>query len=194
VLRKKIKEKQFFLAGKLKLILLKKPKKAGISFVPEDRKGQGLFLSLTVGHNLNVSNISLSEKFGIISGKKFRSIAKETGKKLQVNPLNLSMSTKNLSGGNQQKVVIGKWLCGSPEIFILDEPTRGIDIGAKSEIYSLINSLADQGAGVLIMSSEFREMNGICDRILVMRKGEFVAELSRKESTTEKIMTLALGG
>ncbi|MCB1222554.1 MAG: sugar ABC transporter ATP-binding protein, partial [Mesotoga sp.] len=109
-------------------------------------------------------------------------------------PLDIKMAVQNLSGGNQQKVVIGKWLCGEPDILILDEPTRGIDIGAKTEIYSLINYLADSGTGILILSSEFREMSAICDRILVIRKGTVVAELEGKDSSTEQLLTLALGG
>ncbi len=169
-------------------------KKRGISFVPEDRKVQGLFLKLPVEHNLTIANIELAMKRGILSGKKRLKLSVETARRLRVTPLDVKMAAQNLSGGNQQKVVIGKWLCGETDILILDEPTRGIDIGAKTEIYSLINSLADKGAGILIMSSEFKEMSGICDRILVMRKGSIISEQSGKEATTEKLLTLALGG
>ncbi|MBN2218945.1 MAG: sugar ABC transporter ATP-binding protein [Kosmotogaceae bacterium] len=169
-------------------------KRHGISFIPEDRKEQGLFLRLNVEHNICVANIDLAIKNGIISSKKKSEIAKETSEKLKVRPLDIKMAVQNLSGGNQQKVVIGKWLCGEPDILILDEPTRGIDIGAKTEIYSLINYLADRGTGILIMSSEFREMSAICDRILVIRKGTIVAELEGKDSSTEQLLTLALGG
>lgn len=169
-------------------------KKRGISFVPEDRKVQGLFLKLPVEHNLTIANIELAMKRGILSGKKRLKLSVETARRLWVTPLDVKMAAQNLSGGNQQKVVIGKWLCGETDILILDEPTRGIDIGAKTEIYSLINSLADKGAGILIMSSEFKEMSGICDRILVMRKGSIISEQSGKEATTEKLLTLALGG
>jgi ABC-type sugar transport system ATPase subunit len=169
-------------------------KKRGISFVPEDRKVQGLFLRLPVEHNITIANLALSMKRGVISYKRRFEIARETAEKLKVTPLDVKMPVQNLSGGNQQKVVIGKWLCGATDIFILDEPTRGIDIGAKTEIYSLINSLADNGAGILIMSSEFREMSGVCDRVLIMRKGSVVSELAGEELTTEKILTVALGG
>jgi len=169
-------------------------KRHGISFIPEDRKEQGLFLRLNVEHNICVANIDLAIKNGIISSKKKSEIAKETSEKLKIRPLDIKMAVQNLSGGNQQKVVIGKWLCGEPDILILDEPTRGIDIGAKTEIYSLINYLADRGTGILILSSEFREMSAICDRILVIRKGTIVAELEGKDSSTEQLLTLALGG
>ncbi len=169
-------------------------KKMGISFVPEDRKAQGLFLRLPVRHNLNVAHLEPCETLGFLSGKKMQSRALRTGRQLKVVPLDPAMPAQNLSGGNQQKVVIGKWLGNSPRIFILDEPTRGIDIGAKTEIYALVNSLADSGASVLILSSEFREMASVCDRVLVMRKGTFIAELEREGATTKKIMTLALGG
>ena len=178
-------------------VSLKSPddaKKRGISFIPEDRKGQGLFLRLNVEHNICVANIDLAISKGVVSNKKKSQLAKDTCEKLRVRPLDIKMAVQNLSGGNQQKVVIGKWLCGEPDILILDEPTRGIDIGAKTEIYSLINYLADRGTGILIMSSEFREMSAICDRILVIRKGEIVGELVGKESSTEQLLTLALGG
>jgi len=180
-----------------KSVSLKSPddaKKHGISFIPEDRKGQGLFLRLNVEHNICVANIDLAISKGVISNKKKSQLAKDTSEKLKVRPLDIKMAVQNLSGGNQQKVVIGKWLCGEPDILILDEPTRGIDIGAKTEIYSLINYLADRGTGILIMSSEFREMSAICDRILVIRKGDIVAELVGKDSSTEQLLTLALGG
>lgn len=169
-------------------------KRHGISFIPEDRKEQGLFLRLNVEHNICVANIDLAIKNGIISSKKKSEIATDTSEKLKIRPLDIKMAVQNLSGGNQQKVVIGKWLCGEPDILILDEPTRGIDIGAKTEIYSLINYLADRGTGILILSSEFREMSAICDRILVIRKGTIVAELEGKDSSTEQLLTLALGG
>ena len=126
--------------------------------------------------------------------KNKQKMAYETAEKLKVKPLNVKAAAHNLSGGNQQKVVVGKWLSGDPKIILMDEPTRGIDVGAKTEIYKLIQKLAAGGVGVIIFSAEFKEINGICDRILILRKGQIIEEFTKEQSTTEKILSVALGG
>ncbi len=168
--------------------------KNGFALIPEDRKDQGLFLNLSVEHNVTVTNIDKVIKNTFVSTKGRNKLAFETAKKLKVKPLNVKADAKNLSGGNQQKVVVGKWLSGEPKIILMDEPTRGIDVGAKSEIYKLIQNLASDGVGIIILSAEFKEINGICDRILILRKGRIVKEYTKENSTTEKILSVALGG
>jgi ABC-type sugar transport system ATPase subunit len=170
-------------------------KKYKIAFIPEDRKSEGLFLNEPVSDNKVISNLQLIEnKFRLLNGRKKNRISREICEKLQVVPLNISMPAKNLSGGNQQKVVIAKWLIGDPDIIIMDEPTRGIDVGAKSEIYSLIRDLGSRGKGIIVMSSEYKELIDLCDRILVLRKGAVVGELLAGEATSEKLLSLSLGG
>ncbi len=164
------------------------------AFVPEDRKSQGLFLSLPVEHNLTVSNIKKVLVGPFLSARSRRKLALDTAKRMKIVPLNMQMAAQNLSGGNQQKTVIGKWLSGSPGILILDEPTRGIDVGAKEEIFNLIQGLADKGVGVLLLSSEFKEVSTVCDRAIVLIKGSVRAELRREDVSTERLLTLALGG
>jgi len=165
-----------------------------IAFIPEDRKELGLFLDLSVEHNITITNIDAVISKTLISKRKRAGMAQDTAERLKVKPNDIKMAAQNLSGGNQQKVVLGKWLSGNPEIIILDEPTRGIDVGAKSEIYKIIQNLADEGVSVIVLSAEFKEVNGICDRILVLRKGRIIEELTRENSSTEKILSAALGG
>lgn len=169
-------------------------RKNGIAFIPEDRKEQGLFLNQSVEDNLTVANIDQLLRGLLISIAKKRQIAVETAKKLKVTPLDTLNKVKNFSGGNQQKVVIGKWLIGNPPIIIMDDPTRGIDVGAKVEIYNLIKELADNGAGIILLSSEFKEVIGLCDRILVLRKGEIIREIKSKGVSSREILEIALGG
>lgn len=168
--------------------------KNGIAYIPEDRKTQGLFLNYSIEDNLLITNINkavIGKLF--ISSKKKRKFSLDISKKLRIVPLDMTTSALNLSGGNQQKVVIGKWLIGSPEILIMDEPTRGIDVGAKVEVFNLINNLADSGVGIIILSSEFQEVKNICDRIIILRNGEIVKEIDSKDITTEEIFSLSLG-
>lgn len=166
-----------------------------LGFVPEDRKAEGLFLGESIADNMVTANISqIERKFGILDQKKKREICMNVGERLGVYPLKPDLPAGNLSGGNQQKVVIGKWLTSDPEILIMDEPTRGIDVGAKSEIYDIICELADKGKSVLIMSSEFEELVGLCDRILVLYKGSVAGELMPEEATNETLLSLSLGG
>lgn len=179
-------------------IQLRSPEDAqrhNIAFIPEDRKNQGLILAHSVENNLTLTNLDTLTWGQVFTrpGKKRRA-ATEIATKLQVNPLNVRMLAQNLSGGNQQKVVIGKWLLGEPTILIMDEPTRGVDVGAKAEIYALIQSLAKSGCGVLVLSSEFEEIRRLCDRIIVLRNGAIVEELQPKDASADRLLTAALGG
>jgi len=165
----------------------------GLVYVPEDRKEQGLFLNLSVQKNLTVNVLKLFSRWGVLDFKRIRELAAKLVDRLNVHLSNLSDQIRNLSGGNQQKVVIAKWLSTKPKILVLDEPTRGIDVGAKAEIYTLIDQLAADGAGIIVISSELPEILGLSDRILVMRNGEMVGEFSRGEATQDGIMHLAAG-
>jgi len=165
----------------------------GLVYVPEDRKEQGLFLNLSVQKNLTVNVLKLFSRWGVLDFKRIRELAAKLVDRLNVHLSNLSDQIRNLSGGNQQKVVIAKWLSTKPKILVLDEPTRGIDVGAKAEIYTLIDQLAADGAGIIVISSELPEILGLSDRILVMRNGKMVGEFSRGEATQNGIMHLAAG-
>lgn len=170
-------------------------KKHGIVYIPEDRKTQGLFLDLNVKDNLIIPNVEKTLlKYNFISNKLKEKLALSTAKKLNVKPLDTDMIAKNLSGGNQQKIVFGKWLMSEPQIMILDEPTKGIDIGAKKEIYTLINNLADKGVGIIILSSEFQEIKNLSDRILILRNGKITKKIESKNITEREILSSALGG
>lgn len=179
-------------------VALKTPadtKKCRMALVPEDRKSQGLFLQDTVADNMTLVGIEkILTAFKTISQSKKKAAAYKMGSKLKLQPLKTDLAAKNLSGGNQQKVVIGKWLSDEPEIILMDEPTRGIDVGAKSEIYQLITELAAQKKGLIIFSSEFEELISLCDRILVLYKGKITGEVLAEDATNEKLLSLALGG
>jgi ribose transport system ATP-binding protein len=168
--------------------------RAGIGLVTEDRKQQGLVLGMAVRSNNTLSNLQALSAAGFIRLAKERSVAEKYSQELSIKTPTIEQAVKNLSGGNQQKVVLAKWLFAGAKVLILDEPTRGIDVRAKSEIYELMNELASQGVGILMISSELPEILGMSDRILVMHEGRIVGELSREEATQEKIMHLATGG
>ena len=160
----------------------------GIAYVTEDRKGYGLLLEENIMRNITLANLGEVSYNGVIhSGIEFSS-AERFRDKLQIRSANVFAKAVHLSGGNQQKVVLAKWLFAQPEVLILDEPTRGIDVGAKYEIYSTIAKLAADGACVLMISSEMAELLGMCDRICVMNEGRFVAEFSAAQASQEKIM------
>jgi len=167
--------------------------KAGIGLVTEDRKGQGLLLDLTVRENTSLAALSALSQNGFVKQKEERAAANSYVQSLGVRTPSIEQRVKNLSGGNQQKVVLAKWLLTKSKLLILDEPTRGIDVGAKVEIYQLMNQLAAQGIGILMISSELPEVLGMADRILVMREGRMVGELSRADATQEKIGEMAVG-
>ena len=165
----------------------------GLAYVPEDRKDEGLFLDLSVRKNLTVNILARHSRFGLLDFRRLGKVAGELIDRLKVRPPDPAKRIRNLSGGNQQKVVIAKWLSRDPRILILDEPTRGIDVGAKAEIYALIDGLADKGVGIIVISSELPEVLGISDRILVMREGLMVGEFGRGEADQDDIMHLAAG-
>lgn len=187
---------ELFIKGKqAKLSRPEDAKKNGVAFIPEDRKTQGLFQFHSVADNLTVVNIEqVMSKSSLLSMRKKKSVATNIANKLRIAPLDTGIKAQNLSGGNQQKVVIGKWLSGNPDIIVMDEPTRGIDVGAKTEIYNIIRRLTESGKGVIILSSEFKEIGSVCDRIIVLKKGKVVGEISAQDVSTEKILTMALGG
>lgn len=160
----------------------------GLAYVTEDRKNYGLILEDDIKRNITLTNLSkISSKY-VINEKEEIKEAESLRKKLNIKASSVIQKTVNLSGGNQQKVVLSKWIFAEPEILFLDEPTRGIDVGAKFEIYTIINQLADEGKAVLFISSELPEILGMCDRIYVMSEGRITGELTRQEATQEKIM------
>jgi putative multiple sugar transport system ATP-binding protein len=161
---------------------------AGLAYVTEDRKVYGLVLIDHIKHNVTLANLNGVAARGVIDEFKELKVANKYRKDLAIRCSSVYQTTVNLSGGNQQKVVLSKWLFAGPDVLILDEPTRGIDVGAKYEIYSIINALAEQGKAVIFISSEMPELLGISDRIYVMNEGRFVAEMKAQEASQEKIM------
>lgn len=169
--------------------------KRGIALATEDRKTQGLVLCLSVGHNTTLASLNtISNNMGVLNYRKERSLVKDYIAKLNTKTEGFDQQVVNLSGGNQQKVVIAKWLNSDADIYIFDEPTRGIDVGAKAEIYKLMSTLAEEGAAVIMVSSELPEIIGVSDRIIVMHEGEITGEVRKEDATEEKIMTYAFGG
>lgn len=167
----------------------------GIGYLSEDRKRDGLALGLDVEDNIVLASFNdFANKFGVIQKDRTFEESKKQVKDLKVKTPSLTQKVGNLSGGNQQKVIIGKWLCKDMEVFIFDEPTRGIDVGAKYEVYSLMNELADKGVGIIMISSELPEVLGMSDRVLVMCEGRIAAELDIKDANQETIMYYATGG
>ncbi|CAM3316760.1 sugar ABC transporter ATP-binding protein [Brevibacillus invocatus] len=168
--------------------------RAGIALVTEDRKEEGLVLSLPVRENISLPNLEKVSSFGVMKPKQELDLSNDAIKRLFIKTAGGEQIVGSLSGGNQQKVVIGKWLATEPKILILDEPTRGVDIGAKKEIYDIMNRLAQAGVAILMISSELPEVLGMSDRILVMHEGRITGEFSREEATQERIMHAATGG
>ena len=166
---------------------------AGIAFLTENRKEQGLILIQSIAFNTTLVKLEQHARFGILRLKVIRAVAERLAKDLQVRPPSINRLAGDLSGGNQQKVVVAKWLASQAKIFIFDEPTRGIDVGAKVEVYNLINNLVQEGAAVIIICSEMPEVIGMSDRILVMHNGSITGEFDRDQATQEKIMYAAIG-
>ena len=167
----------------------------GIGLLPEDRKGQGLVLQMSVAQNTTLAAMSaLFPKTFVLRPKVEREAADRYVRSMRVRTPSLDQYVEFLSGGNQQKTVIAKWLCSQSRILIFDEPTRGIDVGAKVEVYQLMTELVRSGAAIIMISSEMPEILGMSDRILVMSEGKMMGELSREEATEEKILRLAMGG
>jgi putative multiple sugar transport system ATP-binding protein len=159
-----------------------------LAYVTEDRKGYGLVLDETIAWNTTLANLNAVSTNSVIDEGREFTVAEDYRRKLNIRSPDVFARTVNLSGGNQQKVVLSKWLFSDPEVLILDEPTRGIDVGAKYEIYTIIAQLAAEGKCVLMISSEMPELLGMCDRICVLNEGRFVAEFTAAEATQEKIM------
>jgi ribose transport system ATP-binding protein len=164
----------------------------GLALVPEDRQHLGLILPMPIGVNLTLAVLRSLTRFGICSSPREKNLIERLKKELDVRAPDASAAANTLSGGNQQKLVIGKWLAASPRILLLDEPTRGVDVGAKAEIYQLIRRLSEKGMATLLISSDLPEILSMSDRILVMRNGELSGELSREEASQENILSLSL--
>jgi ABC-type sugar transport system ATPase subunit len=164
----------------------------GIGFVPEDRKLQGLVLGMSVRENSTLASLESVSQGGLIKRSKEQSTTDYYVDKLSIRTPGIEQKTENLSGGNQQKVVIAKWLATKPKVLILDEVTRGIDVGAKKEIYSLITMLIKEGVGIILISSELPEVLGMSDRIIVMHEGILKGELKREEATQKAVMSMIL--
>lgn len=180
-----------------KKVSIRKPDdavKLGIGFITEDRKDEGLVLDFSIRENMVLPNLFSFTSKGFISGKKELDFVNTLIKRLQIKTQSGETTVRSLSGGNQQKVVIAKWVGIGPNVLILDEPTRGVDVGAKREIYQLMNELTERGVAIIMVSSELPEVLGMSDRIVVVHEGKISGELSREEATQENIMTLATGG
>lgn len=180
-----------------KKVQLKNPStaiKAGVGFLTENRKEEGLVLDFSIKDNISLPSIDEFRVRGLIDTKTEDEFVQLLMKRLTVKAQNEDISAGSLSGGNQQKVVLAKWIGIGPKVLILDEPTRGVDVGAKREIYQLMNELAERGVAIVMVSSDLPEVLGVSDRILVVHEGKIAGELNRTEATQEKIMNLATGG
>ena len=178
-------------------VTIKNPRQAiaaGIGFITEDRKTEGLLLEKSIAENIEIANLDRVSKHNVLNKELQSSLVKKGIEDFKVKCFGPWHECNNLSGGNQQKVVLAKWVATEPKILILDEPTRGVDIGAKKEIYNVINDLAAKGVAVIMVSSELPEVLGMSDRIMVVREGEVRGILDGKEADQTKIMTLATGG
>lgn len=180
---------------KNKIVKINSPKNAvkkKLAYLPEDRKTDGLALQLSVKANITLSNLDEITNFGVIDLKSEKEIARTFKDKMSIKTPNVERKVLYLSGGNQQKIVIAKWLYSAADVFIFDEPTRGIDVGAKVEVYDLMGELVKRGAGIILISSEFEEVLGLCDRILVMSKGKIAKEFCIEDAEKEGILKAAV--
>ena len=178
-----------FMQGReIDLSSIQKAVAGGLAYLTEDRKSLGLILGEDIKSNITLANLAGVAQWGVIDEHREAEVAGRYRSRLSIRSSGILQKTLTLSGGNQQKVVLGKWLFADPQVLILDEPTRGIDIGAKYEIYSIINDLAADGKGVIVISSEMPELLGICDRLYVMNEGRLIDEMPVREATQEKIM------
>jgi ABC-type sugar transport system ATPase subunit len=164
----------------------------GLAMTSEDRKNKSLFLNFNIRENVTISFLRRMTRGGYIGGKKERKFVSRFIERLNIRPHDPEFPALTMSGGNQQKVVIAKSLTTEPQILIMDEPTRGIDVGAKEEVYNIIKALAAEGKAIVLVSSELPEILSLCDRIIVMNKGSVVGELSNEEATEERIMSLSV--
>ena len=190
-----VKEGKIFVEGNE--VTIKNPRqaiKAGIGFITEDRKTEGLLLEKSIAENIEIANLGKISQNSVLQKAKQREIVKRGIEEFRIRCFGPEHECHNLSGGNQQKVVLAKWIYTDPKILILDEPTRGVDIGAKKEIYSVINELAAKGVAVIMVSSELPEVLGMSDRIAVVHEGKITGILDAKDADQAKVMTLATGG
>ena len=164
-----------------------------MGLLPEDRKQEGLVLMMSVLHNMSMASLDRLTSHLLLRLGDERAQANGFVQKLRIMTPGINQQVQFLSGGNQQKVVLAKWLASQSKILIFDEPTRGIDVGAKVEVYNLMNSLVESGVAIIMVSSEMPELLGMSDRILVMHEGSIAAELSRQEATQEKVLAAAMG-
>ena len=167
---------------------------AGIGFVTEDRKSQGLVLSMSVRENITLAHLSGYARAGVVNGRQEAAAVGEQISRLRIRTRDAELDVKSLSGGNQQKVVFAKWLEIKPRVLLLDEPTRGVDVGGKAEIYHIINELAGAGVAIVMVSSELPEVLAMSDRILVMHQGRQAGIFDARTATQESIMAAAAGG
>ncbi|MCM1123486.1 MAG: ATP-binding cassette domain-containing protein [Eubacterium sp.] len=165
----------------------------GIGLVPEDRKLEGVFLEYTIEWNIPIMSMRKISKFGIIDFKRADQMTDQFVDTLAIKTPSVKQEVKNLSGGNQQKVVVAKVLAADNDILIFDEPTRGIDVGAKQEIYKLMNRLVEEGRSILMISSEMEELLGMSDRIIVLHEGRVSGELSKEKFSQDRVLELASG-
>lgn len=170
---------------------VEKAMQMGIALIPEERKIQGLVMGLSIKKNISLPLLKKLSRFGVINQKEETKVAEHMKKQLQIKAESLEQEVQNLSGGNQQKVVLAKWLYAKPKVVILDEPTRGIDVGAKIEVYKLINSLAAEGVAIILISSELPEIMGMSDRIIVMSRGKITGTFTSGGVTEEEILACA---
>lgn len=167
--------------------------RAGLVMVPEDRKTHGIIGGHSVAANLSLASLRRLRRTHVISARREAELAQRLMTQFDIRPASTKMKIQNLSGGNQQKVVLARWLVGNPRVVILDEPTRGVDVGAKAEIYSVIEKLSESGVGILLASSDLSELLGTCDRIVVLHEGEVAGEVDRAEATEEGLLRAAAG-
>jgi ABC-type sugar transport system ATPase subunit len=165
----------------------------GLGFVPEDRKRQGLVLQMRARENTTLPTLESLARFGVVNAAAERELAQSYIDRLHVSTHSMDATTAGLSGGNQQKLVLAKWLAAKSEILILDEPTRGVDVGAKAEIHAWIDRLASEGAAVLLISSELPELLNLSTRLLVLRAGRLVGEVAREDATQDGLLRLMAG-
>jgi ribose transport system ATP-binding protein len=167
--------------------------KAGIAYVTEDRKRDGLVMNCSIRDNISLASLKQMSHGLILDRKRQDHLVASKVKELAIRTTDIAMPVRTLSGGNQQKVILAKWLLSRARVLLLDEPTRGVDIGVKVEIYQIINTLVKEGLGVLFISSEMLEVLGMSDRILVMQEGRLAANLARAEANEEKLLQYAAG-
>jgi rhamnose transport system ATP-binding protein len=165
----------------------------GVAYVPEDRRRHGVILDLPVAENSTLAVLSRLTRLGLLSFSAERELASDYVQRLGVKTSSIFNPVGNLSGGNQQKVALARWLATNPKVLILDEPTQGVDVGAKSEIHRLMGELVKEGLAIIMISSELPEILGMSDRVAVMHHGSIVGMLSRAEATQERVLELALG-